>query len=313
MVVSEVIPFPVTSVIVCTRDRPAKVLACLESIAESAVLSGVQVEIVLVENGSKPELQLSEGAIEESGRGLCRFVRRSYGCLSDARNEAMRLAGGGLFVFIDDDCVVAPQYLDDLMRHASEMKAQGVWHYLIGGRVVLGDMRDLPFTIKDDPDPQVFHTGVHPGGFVQGCNFFLSRETAALIGPFDPRFGPGSRFKAGEDTDYLIRAHEAGVSVRYVPDLPVMHFHGRQTFAEVDGLNRDYAFANGAILAKHFGRHPWLGRHLAWTIRSSLKERFGGPGFNTAVGLSWGSVLTAQIRGAWAFALEVVGAKRLML
>lgn len=297
-------PAPSFSFIVCTRDRPAKTLSCLGSIVATIGSANDMAEILLVENGSQKSLALSDAMLDEAAPGLCRPFRLAKGCLSEARNLAVAEARGTFVVFIDDDCLLTDHYLADMQRHVAEMEAKGQTHYLIGGRVMLGDREDLPFTIKDHPEAQTFHTGIHPGGFVQGCNFFLPKATAMLIGGFDPRFGPGARFRAGEDTDYLIRAHAAGVPLHYVPDMAVWHCHGRRTFDEVDRLNRTYAFANGAILAKHLRDHPWLARHLAWTIRSMVKERIGGPHFDDDIGLSWGSVATSQLRGVWAFVTD---------
>ncbi len=302
-------PDPVVSVVICTRDRPRQALACLGSVAAS-LAAGIGAEILLVENGSRADLALPADAVAKAGQGRCRLIRLAQGGLSEARNVGMAQARGGLLVFVDDDCRLVPGYMADVLRHAAAMAAQGVDDYLIGGRVKLGDSDDLPFTIKDEVAVQTFHTGLHPGGFIQGCNFLLPRATAGRIGWFDTRFGAGGRFRAGEDTDYLIRAHDAGVLIRYVPDMVVHHFHGRRSFAEVDRLNRNYAYANGAILAKHVWRHPWLAKHLVWTLRSALIERIGGPCFDAEVGLSWASVTRAQLRGLAAFAAEALRHRR---
>lgn len=292
---------PEVSFVVCTRDRPQKLLDSVASMVAAIRRADAAAEIIVVENGSTPKLSVSESGLLAAGEGLCRLIRLHQGSLSEARNVGILQSRGALIAFTDDDCLLDPAYLRDALRHRTEMAARGVEHFLLGGRVRLGDPRDLPFTIKDVSEAQTFHTGAHPGGFIQGCNFILPRKTALKIGWFDLRFGAGARFRAGEDTDYLIRAHAAGVLVRYVPDMGVRHFHGRRTFAEVDRLNRNYAFANGAILAKHLRRHPWLARHLGWTIRSALLERIGGPKFEPAVGLTWGSVTRAQMRGVLAF------------
>lgn len=292
---------PEFSFIVCTRDRPQKLLACVASIVAAIRQGGALSEIIVVENGSRAGLTVADEAVDAVGGGICRLIRLHQGSLSEARNVGILQSRGSLLVFSDDDCLLDPSYLSDALRHRAAMAAQGVEHFLIGGRVRLGDPQDLPFTIKDHDRAETFGTGVHPGGFIQGCNFMLPRATAAKIGWFDLRFGAGARFRAGEDTDYLIRAHAAGVLIRYVPDMGVRHLHGRRTFAEVDRLNRNYAFANGAILAKHMRHHPWLAKHLGWTIRSTLMERIGGPKFDVAVGLTWGSVTRAQLRGMLAF------------
>lgn len=300
---------PLVSYIVCTRDRPASLIAGVRSIARAIRVSGLgAVEILVIENGSAPRLRIDPAALAEAAPGHVRLISVAGGNLAQARNLGMAKSAGQLLAYTDDDCILDPDHLRDALRHWEAEPAP----FLIGGRVRLDDPTDLPFTIKDDPRPCDFHEDHHPGGFVQGCNFIVTRETAARIGPFDTRFGAGARFRSGEDTDYTIRAHAAGVRVRYVPDMALRHRHGRKTREAVDRLNRDYAFGNGAILAKHALRQPWLLRHLAWTARSALYEGFGGPAFDTGIGLSWGSVLKGQVRGSLAYAEATLLGRRIL-
>ncbi len=294
---------PDISVIICTRDRPAQVLQCLHALGVAeAACPAAGIEVVLVENGSGAATALDAGRVAGVGPQRTRLFRIERGGLSVARNYGMAVARGGLFAFVDDDCLVDAQWCADAKRYRDTMDG----HFLLGGRVQLADPQDLPFTIRDVADAQVFHRGVHPGGFVQGCNFMMPRRTADRVGLFDTRFGAGAYFRAGEDTDYIIRAHGAGVPVHYVPDMLVLHRHGRRTLAEIEQLNRGYAHANGAILAKHVLRHPWLARHLLWTLRSALRERFGGPPFDAQIGLTWREVAGGQLRGIVAFLAAAV-------
>ena len=300
------------SFIICTRNRPQALLACLGSIADAVrhvtrpespaagrVPAPDDFEVLVIENGSLPAQRLEDAAVAKASDGLARIIRRPAGNLSEARNLGMAQAAGRLLAFTDDDCLLDPEWLADALRHWR----QSTRPFLIGGRVRLDDPTDLPFTVRDYPKPQLYDCSLPPGGFIQGCNFILTRETARYIGPFDPRFGAGAIFRSGEDTDYTIRAHAAGVSVAYVPDMAVRHRHGRKTRAEVERLNRDYAYGNGAILAKHVLHHRWLLRHLGWTLRSALLERLGGPVFDSAIGLSWHPVLCGQLRGTLAYLL----------
>lgn len=301
-------PVRLVSFIICTRNRPQALLACLRSIAltvrharDQTPLPGGQdiqsAEILVIENGSLPAHRLDEGAVAQASDGMARLFRHPAGNLSQARNLGLAEARGLLLAFTDDDCLLEADWLVDALRHWR----QATRPFLIGGRVRLDDPTDLPFTVRDHPLAQVYECRFPPGGFIQGCNFILTRETARYIGSFDPRFGAGAIFRSGEDTDYTIRAHAAGVVVAYVPDMGVRHRHGRKTRDEVDQLNRDYAFGNGAILAKHLLRQRWLLRHLGWTMRSALMEQLGGPMFDSAIGLSWHSVLCGQLRGGLAF------------
>lgn len=285
---------PLVSVIICTRDRPAQVVECLASLrAAGGLCADLPFEVLVIENGSTLDHAVDEESILRVAPDRTRLLRLCQGNLSAARNVGMLNARGAVFAFVDDDCAVDPNWLADIGRHVRNRTD----HFLIGGRVRLADPADLPFTIKDSAEHEVYDEAKNPGGFVQGCNFILPRRTALRVGLFDVRFGSGARFRAGEDTDYTIRAYGAGVAVHYVPDMAVAHRHGRRSFAEINRLNRAYAYANGAILAKHLFRHRWLARHFFWTIRSSLREKAGGPPFDPLLGLAWATVARAQLAG----------------
>lgn len=288
---------PAVSVIVCTRDRPQQLLECVAAVAVAArQWPALETEIIVLENLSKPHLALDANEVLRTAEGHGVFIKLTVGGLSNARNAGMDAARGRLLVFTDDDCIMDPGYIRDLAQHVADRPG----HVFIGGRVKLANPRDLPFTIKDSPDPETYGVSSHPGGFVPGCNFVISRMTADRIGHFDTRFGAGAPFKAGEDTDYIIRAHQAGVPIHYVPDMCVLHNHGRQHLHEVEQLSYCYSFANGALYGKYM-RDAWLLKHLYWGLRSAVREKFGGPAFNPELGLSWGAVLRANLAGLRAY------------
>ncbi len=288
---------PLVSVIVCTRDRPQQLLRCLGSIASAAdAHAETAVEIIILENLSQPHLALDEGEVLRLARGRGRFVKLMEAGLSRARNVGIRLARGRLLVFTDDDCIMDVAFFTDLAQHAVQYDGD----LFIGGRVKLADPDDLPFTVKDVAESQEYNVSIHPGGFILGCNFVVSRHVVDNIGPFDTRFGAGAPFRAGEDTDYIIRAHLAGVRMRYVPDMCVLHQHGRKRLAEIEELNRSYAFGNGALYAKYF-RQLWLLKHLYWSVRLAIIERFGGRGFNKEIGLTWHSTVRNNFAGLCAY------------
>jgi len=162
-----------------------------------------------------------------------------------------------VLVFIDDDCKLDRDYLRDLERH---YRSGEKW-LIRGGRVELGDARDLPFTIKRCEARERLTPAVHPGGFVLGCNMTMHRDVAARIGPFDERFGAGGPLRSAEDTDYLVRAMLLGMPDEYVPDMTVLHHHGRRDRKSIDRLHRDYSLGNGALCLKHVRHAPWLLRH----------------------------------------------------
>jgi GT2 family glycosyltransferase len=103
----------------------------------------------------------------------------------------------------------------------------------------------------------------------------LRRSLAQRIGWFDERFGAGAVFQGAEDTDYLYRAHRAGVAIEYVPDMIVYHQHGRKWREQITRLNHAYDFGNGAFYAKHMRRDPRVLRYGWWDLKACLLELAG--------------------------------------
>ncbi|TGQ20508.1 glycosyltransferase family 2 protein, partial [Mesorhizobium sp. M00.F.Ca.ET.216.01.1.1] len=83
-----------------------------------------------------------------------------------AQHRGSAWARGRVLVFVDDDCRLERNYLVDLERHY----ASGEKWLIRGGRVEIGDARDLPFTVKRCDQRERLTHAVHPGGFVLGCN-----------------------------------------------------------------------------------------------------------------------------------------------
>ena len=214
---------PQISIIACTRNRAESLPVCLNSIEQAAAANrAVDVELVIVDNGSTDATAAVLQAWQKSTSVRCRVLLAEQRGLSHARNCGLEQATGEIIAFTDDDCTVAPDYLTQLAR----AYAADAGPTLRGGRVELGDPRDLPFTIKTDLASQRF-TGGHPGGFIHGCNLTMSRSALELVGRFDTRLGAGQAIGAAEDSDFVYRAHRSGVTVLYDPSIVVFHHHGR--------------------------------------------------------------------------------------
>lgn len=289
---------PFATFIVCTHNRVRALQACIRSIERACTAhASITSELVVVDNGS------TDGTPDELIRiaaaspiAITRVTEPRPG-LAAARNAGLEQARGRILVFIDDDCEVDSSYLADLKRHY----ANGEMRVIRGGRVELGSPSDLPFTIKRSRVAAQLTRDVHPGGFVLGCNMSMHRDVAALVGPFDERFGAGAPLQSAEDTDYLVRAFELGIAVEYVPDMVVHHHHGRRTRAAIEKLHRSYSLGNGGLCLKHLFGAPWLIRHFCWTVRSACTQAFGGARFDPELRLSHWPIVSMNLLGAVKF------------
>jgi GT2 family glycosyltransferase len=202
-----------TSVIIATHNRPDSLPRLVASLAPE-VATGLR-EIIVAENGTPVPMQLSlEGAplkhLHEPRAGKCRI-----------QNRAIAQAGGEILVFLDDDLVVAPGYLEavenffDTHREFAAMK----------GRILaaedpekkVGPMAaylDLP--IVDHGDEVIEVRGV------LGANMAFRADALKQLGPFDERLGPGAGGHE-EETEMSQRLRRAGFRIGYAPKALVYH------------------------------------------------------------------------------------------
>ena len=255
---------PEISVLICTRNRADKLRLTLASIHAGRHPDAF--EVIVVDNGSTDDT--SAVALEFSAGLPLRLVAEPRPGLSRARNAALAAARGQLLLMTDDDCLVAPDWVEKGM---SLLKADP--HRLVGGRVELHDSRDLPLAIKTDVDrQQLTHVGA-VWGFLHGANMAFGRSVVDRIGGFDIRFGAGSALRSAEDTDFLYRAWRANIPVTYEPELLVHHDHGRRGQDVWLKEVAQHASGFGAMAMKHamMGDRA-LFQALYWDMRSTLRR-----------------------------------------
>jgi len=167
---------------------------------------------------------------------------RSPRGLSRARNEGLRHVSGDIVAFPDDDCLYPPDLLAKVARWFVEHPD---WDGLTGRWV----------TPEGTPDGGKWH---RVGGEINRYNvwhratsvsIFLRRKVVDVLGFFDTNLGAGSGTPWGsaEETDYLIRAFQAGLRLYYDPDVIVFHPN------KIPTPTRTYLYASGMgrVLRKH--------------------------------------------------------------
>jgi GT2 family glycosyltransferase len=141
-------------------------------------------------------------------------------CLSRSRNLALPLACGDVVAFPDDDCLYEPDTLAEILSLFQRRPEADV--LLASVRNLEGEDGHCPARGKDAPRP------VGRYAMFRGSETFLQfhrRQCADAVGPFDESLGPGTGlpYGSGEDTDYVLRAAEAGFRVFRAPSALVRH------------------------------------------------------------------------------------------
>ena len=107
------------SVIVPTYKPQAYLWECLESIYNQT-FPKTEYELVLVLNGEcLPYDERIKDWLSRHSDLQVQYLQTSEPGVSNARNMALNVAGGGYFLFIDDDDYVSPPYIFELYRAAT--------------------------------------------------------------------------------------------------------------------------------------------------------------------------------------------------
>jgi glycosyltransferase involved in cell wall biosynthesis len=264
------------SLIICTRDRADALERCLGKLPDLE-LAGVGAEVVLVDNGSSDRTAEVMAAFAGRAAAPVRIVPCEQPGLSRARNAGLDAARGTTLAFTDDDCYLAPGYVQRLPG----LFSTGRFHFC-GGRILPYDETDAAYGFAEDETFRRFPPGSFlPAGIVSGANLVLHRAVVDRIGYFDPMLGAGTPFRC-EDIDYLARASLAGFAGAHVPALAVYHHHGRKPGADIESVKKANDVARGAYHAKLVaidGIRPavrWLYRSLRpWKAFETIRELVG--------------------------------------
>jgi glycosyltransferase involved in cell wall biosynthesis len=265
--------FPASvSVVVCTRGRPGLLHRCLSAITAATAGAGqVPVEVIVVDNGPDELTREVTGAF-----GSVRYVAEPVTGLDVARNRGLQAATGDVVAFTDDDVVVDPGWIAELIS---------AWRSRPGSLVVTG--RVLP--LAQDTKAQVLFEecgGFTPGdpghresvpaerawaeaaGFGAGCNMSVRRQDLLDLGGFDENLDTGPPLPGGGDLELFHRVIQLPGGISYAPRAIVFHEH-RRTMKELRRQYRSWGktwavCVLGPSPSRHLPGRPEARQMLAW-------------------------------------------------
>lgn len=100
-----------TSVVVVTKDRPQTLAGLLESLTRQSLSPD---EVVVVDNNSRASY--AEVFREYRNRLRLKTVVEPTAGIAAARNRGVRESSGEIILFTDDDCVVDPDWVRNLVE-----------------------------------------------------------------------------------------------------------------------------------------------------------------------------------------------------
>jgi glycosyltransferase involved in cell wall biosynthesis len=227
---------PDVSVVITTRDRPDRLRRVLASL-ERQTLPRERFEVIVVDDASGPETAAVLG--EHDVRAIRREVAGGPGA---GRNSGWRESGARHVAFTDDDCEVAPGWLEAFVEAAERHP----------GAFLQGRTLPLPGEAPGfGPFSHTIRIEALSRGF-ETANILYPRELLERLGGFDEAFGA-----SGEDTDLGWRALAAGAEAVFVPE--ALAYHAVVQLGPVGMLRRAARWHEAPLVYK---RHPELRRTL---------------------------------------------------
>ncbi|MCB4768721.1 glycosyltransferase [Ancylobacter sp. Lp-2] len=249
------------SIIVPAYNKWELTQACLSSVLLAGRATGIRYEVILADDGSTdetvnaatlfPGLRVAKG---ESNQGF----------LLNCKNAAARASGRHL-LFLNNDTVVLPGWLEPLLRAMDEDPRIAI----AGSKLIYqdGTIQETGAALYSDGTA----TNIGRGRDRQAPLYAFSREVdyatgASMlvrgafwreIGGFDERYVPAYC----EDSDLAMTARDKGHRVVCVAESEVIHFEHGSYAAESAAQPKTLALRNGAMLVEKW-RDTFLIEHL---------------------------------------------------
>lgn len=233
------------SVVICTRNRPDFIGNAVSSVLANEYPS---FRVLVVDQSDDDRTERLIRRVAE-GDGRLRYIRQSGTGAARARNLGSSLADAPLVAFVDDDCVVARDWLASIAACFAKHPEVAM---------VYGQVRvppDLEIGENHLPNLTFEHARIcRPDRpfvlFGMSANLAVRRAFFEQLGGFDEMLGVGAPLRAGEDFDLQYRAHLAGATIGIFPEVKVDHY-GLRTPEQWQATLRAYGFGDGAFYTKH--------------------------------------------------------------
>lgn len=235
------------SVVIPTHERPDDLIRCLES------LSGIHAgghEVIVVDNAAATNR--TAAVVERFG---ARYLIEPTAGANRARNAGWAAARHDIVAFVDDDVVVSRPWLAAIGERFDDPMVACVTGLVLPLELETTAQEEFELYCQHRRDlhSREFSRDVlrpSAAGVVgMGANMAFRREVLAALGGFDPRFGPGTPTRTGDETDMFARVLDAGWHIAYTPDAYVWHRH-RRTAREVRSCVFGYGVGVYSMLTK---------------------------------------------------------------
>ncbi|MBB1088511.1 glycosyltransferase [Lysobacter sp. SG-8] len=236
---------PRASIVIPVYNQFPHTLACLRAIAAHRPMAPV--EVIVVDDGSSDGTEASLRQVT----GLHYVRRASNGGFIAACNDGAAHARGDYLVFLNNDTVPQPGWLDALLATFDTHPDAGI----VGSQLLYPDGRlqeagGVVFNDGSGWNTGRFESPLDPRfatlrdtDYCSGAALAVPRDLFASLGGFDARYAPAYY----EDTDLAFAVRASGHRVLYQPAARVVHDEGATSGTDTGSGVKSYQVRNQAV------------------------------------------------------------------
>jgi O-antigen biosynthesis protein len=258
-------PLPSVTVAVCTRDHPADLAICLDSLVP---IDFPGLEILVVDNAPSSD---ATALLVAERYPQVRYVCEPRPGLDWARNRAIIEAQNEIIAYADDDVVadagwvaaIAEAFADSpevmavtglVVPYELETDAQVMFE--LNGGFGRGFERRRFYVAKGEPMPWNL---MGTGNCGTGANMAYRRSVFQTIGGFDPALDVGTVTNGAGDLEMFFRILVEGHVLVYEPSAIIRHRHRREYAKLKSQLQNNGSVFSYLICAVKAYPHLWRG------------------------------------------------------